>query len=555
VIRVVEKKTGTYADALEAIGWATLLEELGARRVEVRDYGWKFVINGEGDIPKSGPPGRGFWFIADSKNPAPGAAEQILDYDVERKKDEIARSFEKATKKKRGVASAVSSGDLVRPDPPKQELKLAKMIASMRKGWNGDRELAVWLSCNPELACDWILSELDGKKFTKAPELSNTQILNPGTGKGVTAPKTLAKSAGAIPPQLVDSFAEWMKLRGMWTAMLAYRSGEDFKFMVFEPGCITPAGLKTIHSRLDGLNLWGGVRLDIDATLRCTGLLIRHSDVLGNAEIPMRGKRPRAVITGLRQAYFKSLGTAAALMNDALLPLPEWFAVNDRSDAEAYFRIIEEAVGERPRGGCLGTLDEDKSDEGAILQQYRTWLATGEFDDLIQFHNEFGPLTLRKTAAKQYARSFRTDLLSDLLIRTYEGTHMLKEIIDDAGFQSVARAIRNTTIYAVGMESSKRTVNFGLAQRWKQKMRAGSGEFAAELADFVQANNWEVVHRLEGKGHQVSTGHLDSVFGLIDKHGEEKVGALLLAYGFSRAPRATTGADETGVQEGVDSHA
>lgn len=556
MIRIVEKRTGTYADALEAIGWATLFQELGAKRVHLRDQGWGFEITGEVDISQAEVPGCGFCFIADSRNSAPDLAEWTIDYDAERKKEEAARAFEKAAgSKKKGIARAIAAGNLVQPDPPKQELKLAKMIASMRKGWNADRELANWLSSNTERIRDWLTAELTGEEFRHAPQISNTQLLNPGTGKGVTATKTVAKSAGAIPPQLTNGFAEWMKLRGMWTAMLAYRSGDDFKFIVIEPADITPVGLKTIHSRLDQLNLWGGVRLDIEASLRCTELLIRHSDALGGPEISIRGKRPRAVIAGLRQAYFKSLGTAAALMNDALLPLPDWFEVDDRNDAEAYFRIIEDAIGDRPGGGCLGTLDERRSDEGAILQQYRSWLAAGEFDDLMEFHIKFGALALRKMAAKEYVRPFRADILSDLLIRTYEVTHMLKEIVHDEGFQSVARAVRNTTIYAVGMEASKRTVNFGLAQRWKQTMKAGRGEFASVLADFVQSNNWEVVYRLEGKGHQVSTNDLDSVFTLIDKHGEEKVGALLLAYGYSRAPRTGGAGDEGGSQQEAQSRA
>jgi hypothetical protein len=554
MIRIIDKKAGTYADALEAVGWATTFEELGAQRVQIRDQGWAFEVTGEGDLQAGQTLGCGFCFIADGKNPAaPDYADWVIDYDLERAKEETSRAFEKAASKKKGIAKPIAAGDLAQPDPPKQELKLAKMIASMRKGWNADRELAIWISSNQEQTREWLNAKLRGQDFPNAPELSNTQLLNPGTGKGVTAAKTIAKSASAVPAQLTDPFAEWMKLRGIWLAMLAFRNGDDFRFFVIEPTDISPAGLRALHSNLEQLNLRGGVRLDIEAALRSTALLIRHSDVLGSPEISIRGRKPRAVTVGLRQAYFKSLGTAAALMNDALLPLPDWFAVNNRNDAEAYFRIIEDAVGSRPGGGCLATLDERRSDEGAILQQYRLWLTAGEFDDLMEFHARFGQLVLKKMATRDYARPFQTNLLDELLIRTYEGTHMLKEIVHDEGFQSVARAVRNTTIYAVGMEASKRTVNFGLAQRWKQKMKAGRAEFAAELADFVQSNNWEVIYRLKGEGHQVSTTDLDSVLTLIDKHGEEKVGALLLAYGFSRAPRTGSANEGTDLQQETQS--
>ena len=121
---------------------------------------------------------------------------------------------------------------------------------------------------------------------------------------------------------------------------------------------------------------------------------------------------------------------------------------------------------------------------------------------------------------------------------------MLKEIIQNDGFKSVARAVRNTTVYAVSLSNSKREIHFGLAQRWRQAVKNGAGEFSVELSEFVQTNNWEVVYKLKGRGHQVTTAHLDEVFALIEKHGEEKVGALLLAYGFSRAAKIDEQAED-----------
>jgi hypothetical protein len=553
MIRSIEKKTGTYADALEAIGWSHLMRGLGLEPVEIRDVGSRFLVTGEGEPDFTLPAEPGFLFVADLKNPAPGIAHWKLDYETERGKEEAQREFEKSAKKKsKSLARPAEADQLQVPDPPKPELKLAKMISSMRKGWNADRELAHWIGDHPAEAQAWIQAAANGESYPNTPDLSNTQLLNPATGKGVSASKTQAKSAGSLPGALTDPFAEWMKLRGVWQAMIAYRSGEDFKFMVLEPGRISPDRLRKVRQDLEALNLWGGVRLDIEATLKCTVILIASSEAAG-----MNGRKPRDVIRGLRQAFFKSLGTAAALMNEALLPLPDWFGVKDRTDADTYLRIIQETVGDKARGGCLGVLDEDKSDEGAVLQQYRSWLATGDFRELMDFHREFGALMLRKAAAGDYTRLFKTEILDELLIRTYGETDgMLKEIIENEGFRSLARGIRNTTIYAVAMSNSNREVQFGLAQKWKQKMHGDEGEFSAALADFVQANNWEVVHKLKGRGHQITTSDLDQVFGLISRYGEEKVGSLLLAYGYSRAPKveAETEATEEVKAEGDQTH-
>jgi hypothetical protein len=394
----------------------------------------------------------------------------------------------------------------------------------------------------------WIRQQLEiAVSTTQHPDISNTQLLNPISGKGISAPKTEWRSPGSIPGALIEPFAEWMKLRGLWAGMLLFRVDDDFKFFVIEPTAISPGALKIVRNELDGLRLWGGVKLDIEATLRCTEILIRRSDALqagDGARISLRRLTPRKVIGGLRQAFFKSLGTAAALMNDAMLPLPDWFAIETREDAGDYLEIIVESIGTQDGGtrtaGCLGSLDEKHSDDGRTLQQYRQWLLTGELNELLEFHHQFAVHQMRRLAGDEWVKGFSAALLDTILIKSYSKKDpMIKEIIQDEGFKSLARAIRNSTVYAIRLEN--REVHFGLAQRWKQKIKAGNKEFASELGEFVQSQNWEVVNRLKGKGHVVETTDLDSVLDLVERHGAELVGSLLLAYGYARAPKVEDG--------------
>ena len=128
------------------------------------------------------------------------------------------------------------------------------------------------------------------------------------------------------------------------------------------------------------------------------------------------------MIAGLRQAYFKSLGTAAALMNDAFLPLPDWFAIQTEEDANAYLSIIDEVSA---KGGCLKSLQEKHSDDGHVLQQYREWLLSGELTDLLEFHYLFALAPEKQkrvlvVSRKDWARPFGTENLSTLLTRAYE---------------------------------------------------------------------------------------------------------------------------------------
>lgn len=536
----IDKKTGTYAETLEAVGLASTARELGFPSVRITDLGSQFLIHSEGD--QAGPVSAlsvGYPYIWEKSEEPRRPTIPFLDYEDEKQKRDASR------KQGQKVKTAIESQDIEPAAEARPELNVATILASMRQTWNGDRILAKWVEAQPQQALNWALFRLrlSAGPLGPTPEVSNTQILNPISGKGVHGGKTEIRSAGSIPNRLVDSFSEWMKLRGLWAAMLLYKSNDDFKLFVIEPGDIAVDEIESVRSQLQALNLRGGVRLDIYAILQSTRLLIQRSDAVqdGPRAIKLLGRKPRAVIAGLRQAYFKRLGKAAALMNDCFLPLPDWFSVNSSDDGRAYIRIIDEVSA---KGGCLNSLQEKNSDDGHVLQLYREWLLSGELADLLEFHYRFALHLMQRFSRQEWARPFGTENLSRLLTGAYKEEFHMTEIIEDAGFQSVARALRNATIYALSVSNLNREVRFGIAQKWKQKMKAGSDSFAAEVAEFVQAYNWETANRLKGKGHSVTTEELDSLIRLIQRGPSEVVGALLLAYGYARAPKVEAGQPE-----------
>jgi len=538
----IDKETGTYAETLEAVGLASAIRELGFRGVRVTDQGTQFRVHSDQDSAPNNALSAGYLYVWKKSKESECPTIPFLDYEGEKEKRDAAKKTAKKAK------AALDSQEIEAPSA-RPELATAAILESMRKGWNGDRDVAKWVEAHPAQAINWLLfrAGLRTQPSEKFPEISNTQILNPISGKGVHAGKTELRSASSLPSQLIDSFSEWMKMRGLWTAMLLYRSDEDFKFFVIEPTDIAVDELEGLRTDLQSLPLYGGVQLDIKAALHCTRILIQRSDAMqdGPGVMKLLGRRPRAVIAGLRQAYFKSLGTAAALMNDAFLPLPDWFAITNRDDARAYTVIIDEVIA---KGGCLNSLQEKHSDDGRVLQQYREWLLSGELPDLLEFHYLFALHLMQCLSRKDWARPFGTENLSILLTRAYEEKNVT-EIIENPGFQSIARALRNATVYALTIPNQKREVHFGIAQKWKQKMKAGDEEFAAEVAEFVQEYNWETAHRLKGKGHSVTTDDLDALLLLIHERKADLVGALLLAYGYARAPKVESTQPEEAVSE------
>lgn len=548
-IFLVPKGTGTYADSLRAIGTAGLLEEVTGTQTKIRDVGTYFQVECP-DVTHEQwrPPLPGFYYIwRKSKEKEKPQGMLVLNYEEEKSRAD-ANKKSGGKKKKESVNKALEEQGLQPIEPVHREYRPAATLESMRKGWSSDKDIYQWVIKNPADAIKWVQSELGLKKSEgiNPPEVSNSQFYNPASGKGVHSPKTRYKSAGAISDEVVEPFAEWIKYRGACNAMLSYRNGDDFKLFVIEPAEIGPTAMSILRESLLDLNLWGGIRLDIEAVLRLAENLIMHSDVAQETlgKVSLRGKRPAEVVRGFRQAFFKSMGTAAALMNDAFLPLPNWFCITNIDDAKDFLGIIKEHIGYYENGqrkqGCLGSLDETHSGDIPVLQQYRKWLTTGGLSDLLDFFARFAVHIMEKRGKKEWVKEFSTDNLTILLKRGYG----MKEIVENPGFLSVARGIRNCTIYAVSL--GKRETHFGLAQQWKQKIKGGDKEFVPVLCDFVQTQNWEVEHRLNGKGHSIKKEDLDSVIGLIQRHGAELVGMLLLAYGYARAPK--TEAEDTNSQ-------
>ncbi len=78
----------------------------------------------------------------------------------------------------------------------------------------------------------------------------------------------------------------------------------------------------------------------------------------------MLKRLPNQVIEGLSQAYFKSMGTAASLMNYSFIGLPGWFAIEDNETAHYFIGIIEE------HEKCISSLQVNISSDISIPQEY-----------------------------------------------------------------------------------------------------------------------------------------------------------------------------------------
>ncbi len=554
---VVPKGTLTYADTLEAIGLASLFEEITGSQYRLHDLDECYTVEGP-DLPAatSWPaiePGYPFIYLpADGVKPT----GRVMDYAAEREKDQRRRDFFKSAGKKREqLLRTLRDQGQDEPAPPVPEYRLALFLASMRRGWSSDKQLYRWLQADRQRAVDWLAANLGIAASGKvdAPVLTNSQVFNPISGKGVHRAKPDSTTPASISGEVVDPFREWLKYRGAYLAMLPYRTDDGFKVFVIAPGDIKTGGLGRIYHEMRRLNLWGPIRLDVETPLRLAEYLVHCSDVMGGS-IALAGRMTRDVIRGLHQAFFKSLGTSSALMNYSFTALPSWFRIVDQEDANNFIQLVHSFIGYKAIDGvtgCLRSLNESHSNDIPVLQQFRQWLASGELKDYLEFSHLFSLHVMKRMGGDEWVKIVSMDNLDILMIRGYD----MQGIIEVKGFQSVAKAIRNATIYALAAQRQDRRtreVHFGLAQRWKQKIKGGNAAFIATLSDFVQQYNWESENLDKKKGgssgdwkqHKVNAVDLDEVIGLVEQKGAELIGMMLLAYGYARGPKAVSDEQE-----------
>jgi hypothetical protein len=120
-------------------------------------------------------------------------------------------------------------------------------------------------------------------------------------------------------------------------------------------------------------------------------------------------------------------------------------------------------------------------------------------------------------------------------------TPTLQEIISDAGFIEVSRAIRLSTVTAQRLKARGikpgHEIRYGLAQELKRKAPFKT-EFVAALMEFVntyQTENARQRDRGKKNIHEVSVSHLQSVCALLDRcpTDAEPVASLLIAFGYA----------------------
>ncbi|QGG48984.1 hypothetical protein [Heliorestis convoluta] len=565
----VSHKTGTYADALEAVGLAYLLDILMPKNVErIKNIGDCYQItlrkakaldSWHFDRLQAAP---GYPYFKTSKDHT--VPEGYLFYDYEKEREKEKRYWENAKK------TCLRQENILEPHP---KHSLLKNLYIMQAFHSHNRLLHELSQVEPQSFRETIKANVQrytitsignnvetgfsrGQEDTKrkhkvfSPSLAAVQALNPIVGKGFNRSKPKGTGLATVPSAYVDWFTEYLRYIAIHRIANAYNIHDDIKITVLVPANVTLEELDQLSHHFTRIPHYqkSSCQIDIQNSLAMTSEIVKDLFSSLDVGVEKQHKSPQQYIAALSTAYFKSLGTGKGLLNVSTIGLPTWFSIETLQDKELWLQIARE------HRSILERLREERLEEAELLFQYRDFLSTGKSITLLHFAVAYGIFVFHEMSrdSKKILERLREELLSKLVISL---NRRYSDIINNPGFQAVANAIRRATVseqYRRARQQDRKPrpyyeVHYTLLTDLKRK--AGSKKDAiARLSDFISAYNFENARITEiiarspdsfrdeeiMRRPSITDQEITQLIHLIDDFGSEPVIVLLIAYGSAK---------------------
>lgn len=399
--------------------------------------------------------------------------------------------------------------------------------------------------------------KLPGVKF----DLTWSQIFNPASGKG----QNRAKMDGAAMTNS-GGFWLWEYLKYVGAReILAPRTiqsrdrTKDRKSYVLAPASLDIVALRSVaHAFQTSLRSSTAVKMDVLGVLSLTRAILDQLPEYFDPEHPAYGDGPQQAVRGLYTAYYKYLGTSAAVMNLSFLSVPTWMHIHGHAEVVRYLNVLQELQIVSSR------IEEERGEGYELLRIFRDFLSGNDLWPFLEFCSGYGAYLIsdweRPRGGRPAAYQLSIDSVQEVILGMDEG---LSAIVDNEGFRAIAYAIRQSTVTPQYQKSRKLTpkyeIRYGLGAELMRKCQY-DGEFAAALGEFAQLYNAENAQKAETAPRppyrrNVRTEDLSEVIRLIDEHHAKLVGPLLVAYGYATDRREAGPGDgtmEPGQGEGAE---
>ena len=549
------KATATHADSLKAIGLADLLQSMFEEPVQVEEDSGEFVVRTPADWrDRAGA-------IAHSPRypwlnpggPDAGAPEGLDVVDISEEFQRVKRWSENRRILRQRGGIDVELQQLIQQDAPRPRWWiLAAMTATKLKAISTWNRVAQSIAEGPvDEFRNHVVESLDalhsGRPSKVDWKATSSGLFCPSAIKGFNELKPSGTTRGSVP---VDDFEEWLRYVGYWQSAHLVSDSDNIRVYVPVPMRLSSRSIARLASRLENEILVGcGPQSDILAVLALARLLIEHSREYHEPSaapdpelsIPL-GSSPAKLLSGVYVTHFaKTSQRAYGVQSTAVLALPDWFPITTRQEAEDWLSILDE------HRRLITGLRNDRSDEIGLLIMYRRFLeARGETGlwSLVEFMERYGAFVVRVNGLKQENRiRWVTRFTDQYFRRIVMGTNdEFVAIIDDPGFDAVARAVRQATVTAQNKRARQdkdawREVRYELLHDIHRTRKVPGNAFVECISEFISRYNYENARRREvEKDIKAAPGNVTdeefkSFAALVDRHGAPVVGALLAAYG------------------------
>jgi hypothetical protein len=594
----INKTSGTSADTLLAIGFASVLGQLSLAQHKTQDdillqnSGPSYTVSSPLpiDIAKLPVDKLNSLLIVlplDSsrqreKLAKKGEQQPILGFDYD-KEMENSRSYREQLKKlgpglQTPEARLRKAPELDELTPPDTKLGHYQAISAMKIAGSFNEIARSWDRLTPEqkrLHIDLLLNIFSNplndipsaigkwQKLAKEHNLkgnamvSALQIINPTTGKGANRAKASELTIGNQ-----DSFwlLELLKFRGFMEGAtpLLIQDSDDRKTYVIQPRAIQLTLLQDMMKQFRAV-FWPttAVKLDILASLRFAQVLVEHYKELYK-EDPLRlSWMPEKIVSlasGFDVTFYKFLGSAHATMNISTIGMPNWLPkLETLEQVEAAEALLDEHI------QLIRQLRNHKGEEGAeeyeLLRFYRDFLSSNDLNPFWEFTTAYSSYLMSALEKARFICPLTIQGLEKLIMNNERDGATLTNILKKDGFKHIANAIRQSTITAQYRRTqlSDRTyeTRYGLGQELKRKAHRRE-EFMEALGLFLQRYSEETAREEEKlsarlgrsltpddrRTHKlrgsVSERDIEEIAELIDQYGSGLICSMLIAYGYAR---------------------
>lgn len=563
----IQKQSGTYAETLEAFGVANLLNEIFAHnnkqgyKITIKDKGQGYLVETNIDITENLIQSLSFFQIIkfikkDANQKIPEGINDYFDYPKNKAiQDEYSERYKQIEKIK-----------------PEENKKLARKELSEKKiseyGLKIDTEYTVYreICKNPyesflkafyniyanqanfEQVIARILNFYAEDVFQteridlvdKSPTAHS--LFNPTCGKGLNKDKASGASVGNVKSNWIS---ETMKILGAYKFMICQYtkvgSGTDFKIYVPAFSVIGFSEAQKLAFEFKKyLRQNSPIKLDIINSCDFVISFIKFTP-------EYRGKVNKT-IKGFHSVYQKKLGgptKPGTVTNIGFISIPNFIDILDSEQGRDWIEILES------QRDLISNIKE-QGDAIQGLQEYRNFLgsigasALEYFADFSYWYAGYlmsflSALKKENENRRPYYKymSFKIEYLTKFYSNMDTKELNLSRIIQNEGFQAVAKAIRKSTVTLqyTPKEQRKFEIRYGLAQQLQNKAKSKE-DLATFIGEFIGTYNAETARNAEKNGGEafranVKDEELVKFYSLLDSNSPRLVGALLASYGFA----------------------